>query len=258
MASPLRHASLRARSLARDTALRGLGAMSRRLDRPEIMSVADAGMRQAQYDAIASRAIVAAVLGPACTYVDVGTNRGQWLADACRCAPDATHLAFEPIPELCAQIAARFPTVDLRAVALAETPGQARFCRYRNLDGWSGLRQRSEVADEYRWIDVRVARLDDEVGDRAPALIKIDVEGAEVDVLLGARRTLAAHRPTVVFEHQMIATTLYEHTSEELWGLFDDLGYRIFDLQGGGPYGRDAYVECGGAGTFVNWLAVPS
>jgi len=87
MAAPLRHVSLRARSLARDTALRALGGLSRRLDRPEIMSVVDAGMRQAQYDAIASRAIVAAVLGPACTYVDVGTNRGQWLADACRCAP---------------------------------------------------------------------------------------------------------------------------------------------------------------------------
>ncbi len=258
MAEPLRHASRAARSRARDVALRGLGGLARRLDKPEIMSVVDAGMRQAHNDSIVARAIVAAVLGPASTYVDVGTNRGQWLSDACRCAPKATHLAFEPIPELCAVIASRFPTVDLRTVALAESPGQARFCRYLNHDGWSGLRRRSEVADECRWIDVRVARLDDEVGERAPALIKIDVEGAEVDVLLGARQTLAAHRPTVVFEHQLIATALYGRTSEELWEIFAGLGYRVFDLQGHGPYDRAGFVEAGAAGVLVNWLAVPT
>lgn len=222
------------------------------------MSVVDAGMRQAQYDAIASRAIVATVLGRSSTYVDVGTNRGQWLADACRCAPDATHLAFEPIPELCAEIAARFPDVDLRAAALAAEPGEAKFCRYLNLDGWSGLRRRSEISDECRWIDVRVARLDDELGDVVPALIKIDVEGAEVDVLLGGQTTLAEHRPPVVFEHQMSATALYERTSEQLWELLDGLGYRIFDLQGGGPYSRDEFRRCGAAGAPVNWLSVPT
>ncbi len=242
----------------RDAVLRGLGAISRRLDSPEIMSVVDGGMRQAHRDAIAARAIVAAVLGPRSAYVDVGANRGQWLTDACRCAPGATHLAFEPIPELCAQIAARFPAVDVRAAALAAAPGEAKFCQYLNLDGWSGLRPRSEVPDECRWIDVRVARLDDELGERVPALVKIDVEGAEVDVLLGAQSTLAEHRPVLVFEHQMSATAHYDRTSEQLWELLDALDYRIFDLQGGGPYSRDEFGRCGAAGALVNWLSVPT
>jgi hypothetical protein len=48
--------------------------------------------------------------------------------------------------------------------------------------------------------DANVIALDDVDFDEPPSLLKIDVEGAEPDVLRGARRLLARHRPHLVVE----------------------------------------------------------
>jgi hypothetical protein len=47
-------------------------------------------------------------------------------------------------------------------------------------------------------VEVRTIRIDDEISAErlpVPAVIKIDVEGAEADVLNGARQTLITHKP---------------------------------------------------------------
>ena len=56
-------------------------------------------------------------------YVDVGANRGQVLRDAVRVAPEARHVAFEPIPELAGQIARDFPSVECRVKAVGGEGG---------------------------------------------------------------------------------------------------------------------------------------
>jgi FkbM family methyltransferase len=184
------------------------------------------------------------------THADVRRHRGQWLAQAVRCAPAGRHLAFEPIPELCAATTAAFPAVEVRSVALADRPGTERFCRFTApaYDAFSGLRRRTEIDDRAEWITVQVSRLDDEIGDVAPALIKVDVEGAELAVLRGAGGTLERHRPTVVFEHQPEANALYETTSQDVWDFWESLGSRVYTLQGDGPLGRDEFATRAAAG----------
>jgi hypothetical protein len=52
-------------------------------------------------------------------------------------------------------------------------------------------------------LDVTCARADDLVASGVlppPALVKIDVEGAEADVLRGATATLRTHRPLLLLE----------------------------------------------------------
>jgi FkbM family methyltransferase len=236
---------------------RAVGAASRRLGRPELLSAFDAHARREQQEAIAISAVLAATLRVGSTYVDVGANRGQVLSEAARIAPQARRIAFEPIPSLAAGLASRFPGLDCRAKALGARAEQARFCHFRSLDGWSGLRRSPEISDEQgqpELIDVEVSTLDAELAAERPSVIKIDVEGAELGVLEGGRTLLGEARPLLIFEHVAQAAALYESSSQTLWELLEELGYNVFAVTGEGPFSRADFAA---DSTIVNWLAAP-
>jgi FkbM family methyltransferase len=238
-------------------AKRAVGAASRRLERPELLAAVDAGVRLAEREAIGIRAILASTLRADSTYVDVGTNRGQILRDAVQVAPQGRHVAFEPIPALADELVRAFPDVDSRQVAVGARAGVAEFCHFTEMDGWSGLRRSPEVSDERghpQYISVTVSTLDAELADRSPSVIKIDVEGAELEVLEGARAVLAEIRPVLIFEHVGAAAALYGAASEGVWDLLSALRYRIFSVLGDGPFGRSEFAT---SATAVNWLATP-
>ncbi len=237
---------------------RVVGGVSRRLDRPEMLAVVDPGVRQALREEIAISAVLATVLPAEGTYIDIGTNRGQVLREAVRVAPQGRHIAFEPIPGLAAEVSRAFPGVDCRQKAMGARAESAEFCHYRALDGWSGLRRSPEVSDERgdpEYITVEVSTLDAEVGELTPSVIKIDVEGAELEVLEGARGVLSTVRPVVIFEHVGSAAAQYGHPQGAPWDLLVELGYRVFSVTGEGPITRAQFAA---NTTIVNWLATPS
>jgi FkbM family methyltransferase len=236
---------------------RAAAAASRRLGRPEILAAVDTHARQAQLEAVGVQVALATALRGGGIYVDVGTNRGQVLREALRVAPNARHVAFEPIPALAASIARDFPTVDCRPRALAATAGTAEFCHFTKLDGWSGLRRSPAISDERgapEYITVEVSTLDDELADLAPSVVKVDVEGAELAVLQGGSGLLQDTRPLLIVEHVAEATALYGASSEALWDLLSDVGYEIYAASGEGPFTRSAFAH---GGVVVNWLAAP-
>jgi FkbM family methyltransferase len=236
---------------------RSLAAVSRRLDRPELLAAFYAGAREELHERIAIRSILAAALAADSTYVDVGTNRGQVLAEAVRVAPAGRQVAFEPIPALAAEVERAFPAVECRRMALGAQAGDAEFCHFRNLDGWSGLRRNPEISDERgdpEYITVKVSTLDAELEMLSPAVVKIDVEGAELEVLEGGRTVLSRSRPVIIFEHVAAAASLYGARAGAPWDLLSELGYEIFTVTGDGPFTRSAFAEREGV---VNWLATP-
>lgn len=235
---------------------RAIAAASRRLGRPELLAAFNPVARQAQRDEIGISAVLACTLRGDGTYVDVGTNRGQVLREAVRVAPGARHIAFEPIPSLAAELVREFPDVDCRRKALGARAELAQFCYFRRLDGWSGLRRNPEVSDsrgDPEYIDVEVSTLDAEVGGLTPTVVKIDVEGAELAVLEGARSVLSGARPVVIFEHASEVAGLYGGPAGAPWDLLDELDYEIFSVTGEGPFTRTAFT----ASTVLNWLAIP-
>lgn len=238
-------------------ARRAVAAASRRLGRPELLAALYPAAGVDLREGIALEGILAAALRRDSSYVDVGANRGQLLAEAVRVAPDGHHLAFEPIPRLAAELAGAFPTVDCRALALAAEPGEAEFCHFRALDGWSGLRRSLEVSDEQgdpEYITVEVSTLDAQIGELHPALVKVDVEGAELAVLEGARMLLGERRPLLIFEHFAAAAELYGTGPHAVWDLLNELRYEVFSVTGRGPFERDGFAA---ARDVVNWLARP-
>lgn len=191
------------------------------------------------------RLLLAFLLRPESCCVDVGAHEGAVLADMVRYAPAGRHLAFEPVPAYHGRLAAAFPDVDVRCVALADVAGEATFNYVENLPGMSGLHRRWYPADpDITELVVRTARLDDELPDGfVPAVIKIDVEGAEHLVLQGARATILRHRPTVVVEYGRGSEPFTGFGPDAMYELLTgELGYRVFDLDGGGPYTLDGFT----------------
>ncbi len=237
---------------------RAVAAASGRLDRPELLAAFYPGARQILREEIALRALLAGVLRDDSTYVDVGTNHGQVLRDAVRIAPHGRHIAFEPIPGLADELARAFPEVDCRRLALADGVKLAEFCHFRTMDGWSGFRRSPEISDERgdpEYITVQVSTLDAELSDLTPDVIKIDVEGAEREVLEGGRSLLARAKPLVIFEHVPDAAALYGAAPAAVWELLVELGYEIFSIIGDGPFDRPAFA---GSSRIINWLARPT
>lgn len=214
------------------------------------------GLRRDLRDHEALRTLFAALVRSDSHVVDVGANRGHVLGELVRLTPEGRWLAFEPIPQLRAEVVASYPQVDVRQVALSDAAGEATFQHVVSADGYSGLRRRSYPRDvEVREITVRTARLDDELPEGfAPTLIKIDVEGGELGVLRGAQRTLAAHRPAVIFEHGQGAAEHYGTSSGDVWDVLDEAGLRIFDFAGVGPYSRERF-EAAFEEPIWNWMA---
>jgi len=235
-----------------------MGALSRRLERPELLAALYADARREEHEEVAIAAIFASTLRSDSCYVDVGANRGQLLRKALRIAPRGRHLAFEPIPALAAEVERELPGVECRQLALAARPGEAQFCYFRDLDGFSGLRRRPEISDSRgrpEFITVRVSTLDAETEDTTPTLVKIDVEGAELEVLRGARSLLERARPVLIVEHVPSASAIYGASSGEIWEELHSLDYELYSVTGDGPFGSERFAAGEGV---VNWLARPA
>jgi FkbM family methyltransferase len=224
--------------------------LKRRFDAPEV--------KRDREDNELLLALLADVLEPDANCVDVGAHEGAILAEMARLAPRGKHVAFEPLPALAQALRARFPHVDVRQAAASDRDGAAEFVHVTTRPGWSGFRERPYPGDEHvERIEVRTERLDD-VLTEPPALIKIDVEGAELQVIEGAERTLRDARPVVVFEHGLGSADHYGTTPANVWrALSERADYEIGGLDGDGPYPLQAFERIYARRERVNFVARP-
>jgi FkbM family methyltransferase len=118
-------------------------------------------------------------------------------------------LAFEPVPRMAAALrksawANRFRQVQVCEMALSNRAGEADFSVEVENSGGSRLGPMPD--DQQRTFSgqrVKVATLDEVVdaeGLKSVALVKVDVEGFEAEVLQGAVRTLTELRPALYVE----------------------------------------------------------
>lgn len=183
--------------------------------------------------------LLAFTLGPDSCCVDVGCHQGEILREMVRLAPEGRHVAFEPVPASHARLAEEFPGVDVRHTAASDTDGESEFTVVPDLPSHSGLRERSYPGSpRLEKISVRTERLDSALPEGfAPDFLKIDVEGAELQVFRGALETLRSHRPTVWFEHGAGSSDHYGTSAADVHRLLvGEVGLRIFDADGAGPY----------------------
>jgi FkbM family methyltransferase len=145
-------------------------------------------------------------------------------------------LAFEPQPEVFEELAANVSRwqsrpgigpILLHAAALSDHSGVGHLCTpadFARNRGLSSLVDETEAADATgRLIEVPLKRLDAVVGDlERIGVLKVDVEGHELDVFRGASGLLCTRRiRDILFEeHRPVPT--------ETTRLLTDAGYALF------------------------------
>jgi FkbM family methyltransferase len=203
------------------------------------------GIRVQRDDAYVDQ-ILRNVLKPDSNCVDVGAHQGVFLTRFLELSPHGRHFAFEPLPVLASALKQSFPAVTVYNCALGNSTGCVRFCHALELPGWSGLKtQPYPVKTEVEMIQVELKRLDALLPTGFPIhFIKIDVEGAELEVLEGAKNTIKQHKPCILFEHARIHNIEYRTTPDKVHDfLVNRCGLGIYSLNGKGPLSRRELAE---------------
>jgi FkbM family methyltransferase len=139
----------------------------------------------------------------------------------------------------------KFSTVEVITGALSDRAGETSFQYVSELPAWSGFKQQPYPQEvQPLTIPVAIMRLDEVVARGIPlAFIKIDVEGAELEVLKGAEETLKNCRPVVLFECAKIHHQNYSTTPEDVYELIQRCGMGIFMMDQSGPLSVDEFAE---------------
>lgn len=193
--------------------------------------------------------------------IDVGANAGDVLRDMLTLAPDGHHIAFEPLPHRVDSLREQFGAAEVRQLALSDHTGTSEFTHVPDCDGYSGFRPQWYPRPwSTETIVVAVDTLDRSLpAGYQPALVKIDVEGAEREVIAGGMGTLRTARPIVVFEHfQGGAGDGYGYGPAEIFPLLvNDADMEIFDIDGVGPYSLPQMEDVFVGRRLWTWVARP-
>jgi len=132
------------------------------------------------------------------TVIDVGAAYGQFSLQCYNIFPDAKYILVEPLEEYkpsLEKVSQSIPNAEFFLAAAAAEPGEIMINVHPDLVGSSIYLEDEDSNVNGVPRAVPVITLDRFIKDgkmRAPFLIKIDVQGAELDVLLGAEQILRA------------------------------------------------------------------
>jgi FkbM family methyltransferase len=178
-------------------------------------------------------AFVLHLLRPGEHFADVGANIGSYSILAAGGA-GARVTAVEPIPATASNLE--------RNILLNHLSSQVRVCRLGLSDVNGSLKFSLDLdtvnhvlapGESLPGIEVPVIRLDELIGDDVPVLIKIDVEGFEREVLLGADKTLA--------DAGLLAVIMETNGSGARYGVADHELIVIMARYGFTPFGYDPF-----------------
>jgi FkbM family methyltransferase len=179
--------------------------------------------------------MLARLIRPGDTVIDVGANVGYTtLLASVAAGPGGRVISFEPHPDLFAILERntaagreQFHIAEtvLHRAALGETAGTAELVvppQFEKNDGVARIDPHGTPGPDR--ISVSMETIDEVLGDGTADVLKIDVEGFELQVLRGAARALVSRRIRhIVFED-------YDIKHSEVVRYLEGLGFRIFSV----------------------------
>jgi len=178
------------------------------------------------------------------TVLDVGAHHGYFtLLSSRMVGSKGKVIAFEPSPRERVKLQKSLDVnacsnVWIEPVALDMSPKEADLFLVQGAEDYcNSLRPPAVEAGTTR-VRVEVTTLDGfSFRKEIPTVdfIKLDVEGAELGVLLGAKRLLtAAPRPVLLVEVYDVRTAPWGYAAKDIVHLLSQMGYRWYRLLGGG------------------------
>jgi FkbM family methyltransferase len=174
--------------------------------------------------------------------IDVGAAQGVYTWHLARLAREC--VAFEPQPDLATKLRVAIPGATVHNCALSDAEGVATlriprqgktlYRGYATIDPKNPL----EAASDFDAIEVEVRTLDS-FDIRDVGFMKIDVEGHELAVLRGARKTLVRDKPVLLIE---IEDRHHPRSLESTVAWLGELGYRRLDVS----YSRQNFMFVAG------------
>jgi FkbM family methyltransferase len=187
-------------------------------------------------------------LRPGAVFYDVGANVGFLTVLGARLVgPQGTVYAFEPVALNVAYVdrncqANGFAQVKIieKAVSNRRGKGELNLAKY---SGGAALASVEVPPDAAGSQTVDIVTIDDAIardGLKPPDVVKIDVEGAELEVLQGMGMTAKRHRPVVIVEVDAADIGLLRRKQAACEQWLRDHGYQVRELE-------DSYVG-------IRWL----
>jgi|GEM_PF-2303824 len=201
---------------------------------------------------------------------DVGANIGDWSSHLLKTVPGLTIHAFEPVPDTHAILRgelANFTSsgeIISNCCGVGRTDGFRSFTFYKDASSWSTFYRRTKIEKECGLEDslemtIPVVTLDsycENNGIERIDFLKIDTEGGELDVLLGAQK---------MFKWGRIDHIQFEYggtypdagiTLREVFDLMDSYRYGIFKILPGGVEYCPTFHQAFEDFEYANYLAI--
>jgi FkbM family methyltransferase len=201
--------------------------------------------------------------------VDCGANIGDHTFPMARCVGNGGRVyAYEASPVVLpwlknnVQQSEYAEAITIRGVAISNFEGVATLqVTHKWGSGMSALHLR-ELTDDLKSkitvipTEVEVTSLDTDLANiERIAFIKMDIEGAELNAMLGGERLIARSRCPIVFENSRASAAAdYVYSREDFYSFFRRNNYKLYDIFGF-DYGDDDW-HVGNIG--YQFFAIPS
>lgn len=174
------------------------------------------------------------------TVIDIGASRGQFALFAAQRFPRARIISFEPLPEPRNRLEQVLgDRVEVKPFALGAEPGSVVMNISRQDDSSSALeigaaqRRNFPGTEAVGTLEVAISTLDKVLDEpvEGPCLLKIDVQGLELEVLKGASKSLARIDEALV-ECSFIELYEGQAMADEVVALMLEAGLRLAGVHG--------------------------
>ena len=153
--------------------------------------------------------------------IDIGANLGLFTFFMSRASKHV--FAFEPNPYPLENLKGLVDSnVTVLPIALGNNDGPVEIKIPHHRKGWSsnGASLASKEINDGKIINIQCRKLDS-LNIENIGLIKIDVEGFEIEVIRGAKDTILKNKPVMIIENEIVHTK----DTNELFTIMNEFGY---------------------------------